>query len=269
VTPDDVDGPVVVDRSTATLPAESGNGSNGAEGPGEPGGPRGPGGPGGAGGESGAAGADDTQPAPKRSSKRALLEWGILIAVAIVIALVIKTFLFQAFYIPSESMVPTLEVGDRVLVNKLSYDLHDLHRGDIVVFAAEPNVQWHRAGIDDLVKRVIALPGETITQCEPNRVCIDGRLLTESYLPKGTITTMPSNLPYITDTSGKKALVCEPVGPNGSPEGGCKVPAGKVFVMGDNRTNSSDARANGPIKESSIVGRVFVRIWPPGRIGLL
>jgi len=263
VTPDDVDGPVVVDRSTGTLPAESGNGSNGAEGPGEPGGP------GGAGGESGAASADDTQPAPKRSSKRALLEWGILIAVAIVIALVIKTFLFQAFYIPSESMVPTLEVGDRVLVNKLSYDLHDLHRGDIVVFAAEPNVQWHRAGIDDLVKRVIALPGETITQCEPNRVCIDGRLLTESYLPKGTITTMPSNLPYITDTSGKKALVCEPVGPNGSPEGGCKIPAGKVFVMGDNRTNSSDARANGPIKESSIVGRVFVRIWPPGRIGLL
>jgi signal peptidase I len=166
-------------------------------------------------------------------------------------------------------MVPTLEVGDRVLVNKLSYDLHDLHRGDIVVFAAEPNEEWHRAGIDDLVKRVIALPGETITQCETNRVCIDDRLLDESYLPKGTVTTGPTTLPYINNTAGKKVLVCEPVGPNGSPEGGCKVPPGQVFVMGDNRTNSQDARANGPIKESSIVGRVFLRIWPPGRIGFM
>ncbi len=161
--------------------------------------------------------------------------------------------------------MPTLEVGDRVLVNKLSYDLHDLHRGDIVVFAAEPNVEWHRAGIDDLVKRVIALPGETITQCETNRVCIDGRLLDESYLPKGTITTIPTTLPYITNAEGKKVLVCDAE----SPEGGCTVPAGKMFVMGDNRTNSQDARANGPIKESSIVGRVFLRIWPPGRIGFM
>jgi signal peptidase I len=205
----------------------------------------------------------------KRSTKRAALEWGILIVVAIVIAIVIKTFLFQAFYIPSESMVPTLEVGDRVLVNKLSYDLHDLHRGDIVVFAAEPNLEWHRAGIDDLVKRVIALPGETITQCQDDRICIDDRVLKETYLPEGTVTTIPTSLPYITNAAGKQVLVCEPVGPNGSPDGGCKVPAGKVFVMGDNRGNSQDARANGPIKESSIVGRVFLRIWPPGRIGFM
>ena len=76
----------------------------------------------------------------------------------------IKTFLFQAFYIPSESMVPTLEVGDRVLVNKLSYDLHDVNRGDIVVFEAEPNPGWRNTGINDLVKRVIALPGETVAR---------------------------------------------------------------------------------------------------------
>jgi signal peptidase I len=198
------------------------------------------------------------RPEKKRNTKRAVLEWGILIVVAIVVAIVIKTFLFQAFYIPSASMEPTLQIGDRVLVNKLSYDLHDVHRGDIVVFAAGPNAEWHRAGIDDLVKRVIALPGETITQCKPNRVCIDGRLLDESYLPKenGSVipTQMPSTIPG-----------CEP----DSPENGCTVPAGKVFVMGDNRTNSQDARANGPIKESSIVGRVFLRIWPPGRIGLM
>jgi signal peptidase I len=250
---DDVETPTVVGPSSGTSPGEapppSGNGSG-----------------------DGSAADDGDAPArrdSKRSAKRAFLEWGILIVAAVVIAIVIKTFLFQAFYIPSESMVPTLEVGDRVLVNKLSYDLHDLHRGDIVVFAAEPNVEWHRAGIDDLVKRVIALPGETITQCETNRVCIDNRVLDESYLPKGTITDIPSTLPYINNAAGKKVLVCDPVGPNGSPEGGCKVPAGQVFVMGDNRTNSQDARANGPIKESSIVGRVFLRIWPPGRIGFM
>jgi signal peptidase I len=255
---DDVQIPIAVESPPGAIPPLSGNGAGGGDG---------------TGGEGVGAGSGDEARAPKRSSQRAVVEWGILIVVAIVIAVVIKTFLFQAFYIPSESMVPTLEVGDRVLVNKLSYDLHDLHRGDIVVFAAEPNVEWHRAGIDDLVKRVIALPGETMTQCEENRVCIDGKLLEESYLPKtnGKVidTFIPSTLPFITDTSGKKVLVCDPVGPNGSPEGGCKVPAGKVFVMGDNRTNSQDARANGPIKEASIVGRVFVRIWPLNRLGFL
>jgi signal peptidase I len=247
---DDVEAPTVVDPPSDAARPPSGNGADGGASP---------------------TGTSDLPPPreSKRSGRRAFLEWGILIVVAIVIAIVIKTFLFQAFYIPSESMVPTLEVGDRVLVNKLSYDLHDLHRGDIVVFAAEPNEEWHRAGIDDLVKRVIALPGEIITQCETNRVCIDDRLLDESYLPKGTVTTIPSTLPYITSVTGKRVLVCEPVGPNGSPEGGCKVPAGQAFVMGDNRTNSQDARANGPIKESSIVGRVFLRIWPPGRIGFM
>jgi signal peptidase I len=250
---DDVEAPTVVDTPMGAAPPPSGNGSDGSDG-------SGPGD-----GDTGAAAGGAPARGTKRNSKRALIEWGILIVVAIVIAIVIKTFLFQAFYIPSESMVPTLEVGDRVLVNKLSYDLHDLHRGDIVVFAAEPNTEWHRAGIDDLVKRVIALPGETITQCETNRVCIDSKLLDESYLPKGTITTMPDQLPYITDSRGTKVLVCD----SDSPDGGCKVPAGKVFVMGDNRTNSQDARANGPIKESSIVGRVFLRIWPLDRLGFM
>ena len=246
---DDVETPTLVEPPSGAAPPPSDNGSGGDGSSGEP----------------------DVPPRrdAKRSAKRAALEWGILIVVAIVIAIVIKTFLFQAFYIPSASMEPTLQIGDRVLVNKLSYDLHDIHRGDIVVFAAEPNETWHHLNIDDLVKRVIALPGETITQCETNRVCINGRLLDESYLPKGTITEIPTTLPYITDAAGKRVLVCDPVGPNGSPEGGCKVPAGQVFVMGDNRTNSSDARAHGPIKESSIVGRVFLRIWPPGRIGFM
>ena len=190
----------------------------------------------------------------KRAINRTVVEWIVLVVAAVVIAIVIKSFLFQAFYIPSASMDPTLKVGDRVLVNKLSYDLHDVHRGDIMVFASGPNARWHNAGIDDLVKRVIALPGETVTECEPGRVCIDGRLLKEDYLPKGTVTTIDSTPPG-----------CEP----SSPPNGCTVPAGEYFVMGDNRTASADSRLHGPIKGSSIVGRVFVRIWPLNRLGFL
>ena len=175
----------------------------------------------------------------KKGVNRTVIEWVVLVVAAIGIALVIKTFLFQAFYIPSASMVPTLEVGDRVLVNKLSYDLHDVNRGDIVVFAAEPNVEWRKAGIDDLVKRVIALPGETVTECQTGRVCIDDRLLDEGYLPDGTTTSIQGAIPG-----------CEP----SSPEDGCTVPAGHYFVMGDNRGQSADARIHGPIKGSSIVG---------------
>ena len=201
---------------------------------------------------------------PKRTGKtinRSIVEWAVLIVVAVGIAFLIKTFLFQAFYIPSASMEPTLKVGDRVLVNKLSYDLHDLHRGDIVVFESGPNPEWHKAGIEDLVKRVIALPGETVTQCDGDNVCINGRRLVESYLPKDTPTIIPTTLPKLSDGT----MACAA----GSPAGGCTVPPGHVFVMGDNRTNSQDARANGPIKESSIVGRVFVRIWPLNRLGFL
>jgi signal peptidase I len=154
-------------------------------------------------------------------------------------------------------MVPTLEVGDRVLVNKLSYDLHDVNRGDIVVFSAAPNEEWRKAGIDDLVKRVIALPGETVTKCGESSICIDGRELEESYLPDGVA---PSDPWPTTPIDG-----CEP----DSPDGGCTVPAGHYFVMGDNRGQSADARIHGPIKGSSIVGRVFVRIWPLDRLGFL
>ncbi len=201
----------------------------------------------------------------KKGINRTVIEWVVLVVAAILIALVIKQFLFQAFYIPSRSMVPTLEVGDRVLVNKLSYDLHDVNRGDIVVFRAEPNLDWQRAGIDDLVKRVIALPGETLTQCQPGRVCIDGRLLTENYLPKGTSTDLYHGT---LDADGKPDSKMHGCAAN-SPKGGCTVPPGEYFVMGDNRSESSDARDHGPIKGSSIVGRVFVRIWPLNRLGFL
>jgi signal peptidase I len=201
----------------------------------------------------------------KRGINRTVVEWIVLVVAAILIALVIKQFLFQAFYIPSRSMVPTLEVGDRVLVNKLSYDLHDVHRGDIIVFESGPNHAWKDAGVDDLVKRVIALPGETVTQCEENRLCIDGRLLKEGYLPKGVTTDLYHGP---TDANGNPTAAITGCAAN-SPLGGCTVPAGQYFVLGDNRSESSDARDHGPIRGSSIVGRVFVRIWPLNRLGFL
>src|SRR5690242_1526069 len=119
-------------------------------------------------------------PTTKRhSTARQALEWLGFVAVALVIALLIKTFLFQAFYIPSESMVPTLKIHDRVLVNKLSYKLHSVHRGDIVVFTRPPR---EASDIKDLVKRVIGLPGETV-EGRDGHIYINGQLLKEPYLP--------------------------------------------------------------------------------------
>jgi signal peptidase I len=169
---------------------------------------------------------------------RIAAEWVGLVVLALVIALLIKTFLFQAFFIPSESMVPTLKVHDRVLVNKLSYKLHPVHRGDIVVFKAPPGSD---PGIDDLVKRIIGLPNETVS-AKDGHVYIDNKELPETYLPKGTITTPFSKVTLQPD---------------------------HYWVMGDNRGNSKDSRVFGPITKNEIVGRVFFRIWPFSRLGFM
>jgi signal peptidase I len=193
-----------------------------------------------------------TKPTPtKHKTRRALLEWAILIGGALVIALVIKTFLFQAFYIPSESMRPTLNVGDRVLVNKLSYRAHDVNRGDIVVFETPPKAKDANGKIKDLVKRVIGLPGETL-ETHNGVVFINGRQLDEPYLRNGVKTCALSS----------SAGTCADIGATA-------IPADHVFVMGDNRTASKDSRSFQPIAEDSIVGRVFVRIWPVTDLGFL
>jgi signal peptidase I len=190
---------------------------------------------------------DSGVPSARKRAKKAAwlstLEWVGLIIGAIVIALLLKTFLFQAFYIPSESMMPTLEKNDRVLVNKLSYKLHDVHRGDIVVFKAPPGVD---PGVKDLVKRVIGLPGDTIEGRNDGFVYINGAKLEEKWLPEGE-KTEPGFAPVT-------------------------VPADSYFVMGDNRGNSKDSRFFKPtpfIKEEDIVGRVFLRIWPLNRGDIL
>ncbi len=196
--------------------------------PGSPTGPTGPNGPTG------------TSHARKGGSARAIAEWVIILVAALTVAIVVKTFLIQAFYIPSGSMEPTLKPGDRVLVNKLSYDLHSIHRGDIVVFKRPPS-EADDPTIKDLIKRVIGLPGDQI-EGRDGLVYINGQLLKEPYLPAGTVTT---SLPLMT------------------------VPAGQYFVMGDNRGNSKDSRFIGPIAGHLIVGRAFVRVWPLSGLGLL
>jgi signal peptidase I len=184
---------------------------------------------------------------------RSLVEWVLIIAVALVGALIIRTVLFQAFFIPSASMTPTLKIHDRILVNKLSYDLHPVHRGDIVVFKRSPNMIGE-GNIKDLVKRVVGLPGETIQSGPNGQVEIDGRALPETYLPAGVLPG-----PQITRVAG-----CLP-----GPATGCTIPAGHYFVMGDNRNDSSDSRVFGPITKTQIVGRAFIRIWPLPDFGLL
>lgn len=188
--------------------------------------------------------------APARPSRlRGLVEWIVVIVGAVVVAMVIKTFLIQAFFIPSQSMETTLDVGDRVLVNKLSYRLHEVNRGDIVVFE-RPEAEA-TDGIKDLIKRVIALPGERLV-IRDNTIFIDGKRLEEPYLDPGTVTTNGPASPWrCTDE--------EP----------CVIPEGEVWVMGDNRPNSRDSRYFGPIDEDAIVGRAFVRIWPLDRLGFL
>src|SRR5438105_13642044 len=117
--------------------------------------------------------------ATRRSSVRSAVEWVVIVAAALLAALLIKTFLLQAFYIPSDSMNPTLVQRDRVLVNKLSYHFHDVHRGDIVVFKRPPGETDPK--IKDLIKRVIALPGDTV-EGRDGQIIIDGRILHEPYV---------------------------------------------------------------------------------------
>ncbi len=189
-------------------------------------------------------------PGTIRSARRTVLEWGVVLVGALALALIVRAFLFQAFYIPSPSMEPTLSSGDRILVNKVSYRLHDVNRGDLVVFHPRPE---SGVGADDLIKRVIALPGETVTT-DSGRVLIDGGLLIEPYLPVPDGTVGFTLVPWCA---------------NQDTTAGCTVPDDHVFVLGDNRGNSRDSRYFGPVPVDSIVGRAFVRVWPLGGLDRL
>jgi len=205
---------------------------------------------------------DKKQSEEKHGPLQFIRELPGLVLMAFLLALLIKTFLFQAFFIPSGSMEPTLMPGDRVLVNKIPYYFHDPRRGDIIVFenphpGTEPDrgiiggfFHWLGTGLgfskpgtaeEDYIKRVIGLPGDVL-EAHDGHVYVNGQRLTEPYL------------------DGVKTADFGPT----------KVPDGQLFVMGDNRNNSLDSRFSlGTVPIDKVVGKAFVIIWPPSRIGLL
>ncbi|HUL27077.1 MAG TPA: signal peptidase I [Streptosporangiaceae bacterium] len=228
----------------------------------------------GAGGRDGAGGIGRAappgqRPAKKRAKSRSWwIELPVLLAFALVLALVIKTFVVQAFFIPSSSMENTLDIGDKVLVNKMVYDFRPIHRGDIVVFngegswdpvtsqTASPPVRlWHAIiglfgtapGVHDYIKRVIGVPGDHVACCDAQgRVTVNGVPLNErSYL-------YPGNAPSTVRFS-------------------ITVPPGRLWVMGDHRSVSYDSRGHmadpgdGTIPEDRVVGRAFVIVAPVSR----
>jgi signal peptidase I len=184
-------------------------------------------------------------------------ELPILLVIALALALLIKAFVVQAFYIPSASMEPTLQHGDRVLVNRNAYRFHPPRRGDIIVFSdphpttAPPHGpaavwDWVTQGLGvqhdpnkDFIKRVIGLPGETV-ELQHGTVYIDGKPLKDE--------------PYLSPIKDFR---------NWGPH---TVPADHLFVLGDNRTDSGDSRYGlGDIPYKNVIGRAFVLVWPPTR----
>jgi signal peptidase I len=221
--------------------------------------------------------------APRRSSKshkrRRTSFWRelpFLILIALVLALLIKTFLVQAFYIPSGSMQNTLAIGDRVLVNKLVYRIRDVHRGEIVVFKGPPSWQDNpeftvsqpsnpiarffrdigsALGVaapssKDFIKRVIGVGGDHVVCCDvQGRITVNGHPLTEPYLFPG-VKPSEQNFDIV-------------------------VPKGRLWVMGDHRDSSADSRSHlsdgfdGTIPQGNVIGRAFVKVWPPKHWGTL
>lgn len=185
------------------------------------------------------------------------MELPILLIIALAVAVAIKTFLIQPFYIPTESMLPTIEVNDRVMVSKLNYRFGEPQRGDIVVFLSPLNgednadfpervvrvvleaVGIRTASADDLIKRVVGIAGDKV-EVDDGFLLINDVAVDEPYLAEQG--TMPDFGPIV-------------------------VPAESVFVMGDNRNVSYDSRRFGPISLDKVVGEAVIRIWPLDRFG--
>jgi signal peptidase I len=204
----------------------------------------------------------ERRPPASKKKDGGILEFLIILIVSFALVFgFVRPFVVEAFYIPSESMVPTLRVGDRVLVNKFIYRFTEPERGDIVVFKSveggslppEENPIERIIGLfrddgieepprEDLIKRVVGVPGDEIS-VRNGRLVVNGE---------------PQREPYVNKRY-----------PDRSFSAPITVPKGHVFMMGDNRTNSQDSRVFGPVPERNIEGEAFLRFWPPGRIGLL
>lgn len=165
----------------------------------------------------------------------------IILVVAIVIALGIRTFIAEPRFIPSDSMVPTLLIDDRLIIEKVSYRSHPPHRGDIVVF--EPPLVLQNRGYSKeqvFIKRVIGEPGDRL-EVHDHKVIVNGQALDEPYIAEAPAYELPA----------------------------LTVPAGAIFVMGDNRNNSFDSSRWGFLPIDHIVGRAWLRFWPADRVGFL
>lgn len=199
--------------------------------------------------------------ASSSTSIRDMVEWIAVVVVALVAALVIREYFIQAFEIPSQSMEDTVNVGDRILVNKLSYSFGDVSRGDLVVFSRGTLTSGNT---DELIKRAIALPGETVELRSDGLLYLwgpgegpeDAIQLDEPYLADG-LTLRP---PRATDSV--QVDLWDERCANPREPGRCTLDDSSYFMMGDNRFNSTDSRSFGPVPEDNIVGRAFLRIWP-------
>jgi signal peptidase I len=181
----------------------------------------------------------------RSSPRRTILEYVVLAVVAIAVALLIQAFLVKPYRIPSPSMEDTLLVGDRVLVDRISWRFSEPARGEIIVF--------HSHGLGPvLIKRIVGMPGDTLS-LRDGAMYVNGQRLAEPYARRVDGRPAPTE-PFDT---GLPWSLQQPY----------KVPAGSYFLMGDNRTDSKDSRDFGPVTRDQLVGRAFARYWPPGRIG--
>ncbi len=171
-----------------------------------------------------------------RSTKKSVIEWVLVLIVAVLVSFTIRTYVVQTFLIPSPSMKPTLYEGNRILVDKLSVDFGTINIGDIVVFKAPPDVaKICNDPVTDLVKRVIGVPGDVL-YTQGNAIYVNGKKLDQKW----------SVFPTMGPTVIKKMTV----------------PKGQYFMMGDNHANSCDSRAWGTVPRSDMIGKVFLKIWP-------
>ena len=209
-------------------------------------------------------------PSSTESKLRSTIEWLAVIVIALAAALLIKEYIFQAFEIPSASMERTVNVGDRILVNKLSYAFGEVQRGDLVVFE---RLEGTPGSTDDLIKRAIALPGETIEVRSDGRIWIwgpgetadDAARLEEPYLDvQNAVLSAPRPSDALTQDIWDTRCVNQP-----RETGRCTLDDSSYFMMGDNRNASSDSRFFGPVPDENLVGRAFARIWPLGDVSTL
>jgi signal peptidase I len=183
---------------------------------------------------------EESRPLRRNVLLRSLLELPVILLISFVLVFgFVRPVIASPFYVGSESMVPTLQVWDRLLINKLAYDLEEPERGDIVLFR-DPE-----GGEEPLIKRVVGVPGDEITVRE-GTLFLNGAPQKEAYVVK---------------------RACVRGAPRTCSFGPVTVPKGHVFVMGDNRANSYDSRFFGPVPEETLVGEALFRFWPPGRAG--